>query len=146
MLEDSVGYQLKRVQHALRARMDEALRELDLTTPQYSALSVVQQEPGLSGNKIAGRCFVTAQTMNLILANLEERKLIVRRPHPEFGRVLQAYLTEEGERRVWESNQLVRDIEARMISHLSEERAVQLAHELGQCADVLGTAWATHEK
>jgi DNA-binding MarR family transcriptional regulator len=137
MLEDSVGYQLKRVQHALRTRMDDVLHEDDLTTPQYSALSVIQELPGLSGNKIASRCFVTPQTMNLILTNLEQRNLIVRRPHPEFGRVLQTYLTPEGERRILESYRKVKDIEARMISHLTTEQAINLAHELGTCADML---------
>ena len=128
MLEDSVGYQLKRAQHALRMRMDEALREEDLTTPQYSALTVIEQNPGLSGNKIAAQCFVTPQTMNLILANLEERKLIMRRPHPEFGRVLQAYPTEEGEKRLHESDRKVRDIEVHMVAHLTDEQAMQLAY------------------
>ena len=31
-----VGYALKRAQHALRTRMDEALRPLGLTAPQYA--------------------------------------------------------------------------------------------------------------
>ena len=96
MLEQSVGYQLKRAQHALRIQMDNALREVGLTTPQYAALSAIEETPGLSGNKIARRCFVTPQTMNLILANVESAGLIVRHPHPEYGRILQAYLTQVG--------------------------------------------------
>ncbi len=41
-----LGYALKRAQHALRTRMDEALRHLDLTTPQYAALSAIELDPG----------------------------------------------------------------------------------------------------
>ena len=82
MHEESVGYQLKRVQHVLRIQMDNALREIGLTTPQYAALNAIEEKPGLSGNKIARQCFVTPQTMNLILTNLESVGLIIRRPHP----------------------------------------------------------------
>ncbi len=137
MLEQSVGYQLKRVQHALRARMDDLLRRLELTTPQYAALTVISAHPGLSGNKIAQQCFVTPQTMNLILTNLEERALIVRRPHPEFGRLLQTFLTPEGEQRLQESTHGVDQIEATMLAHLTHEQAMHLAHELACCSDAL---------
>lgn len=139
MQEQSVGYQLKRVQYALRAQMDNALRETGLTTPQYSALTAIEETPGLSGNKIARQCFVTPQTMNLILANLENRGLIVRHPHPEYGRVLQAYLTPVGENRLQESHQKIRGIEEHMVADFTEEQRFQLAHALRTCANALET-------
>src|SRR5258708_9327551 len=92
MLEQSVGYQLKRAVHALRIQMDNALREVGLTTPQYAALSAIEAKPGLSGNKIARRCFVTPQTINLILANLESAGLILRHPQPQYGLICHTYL------------------------------------------------------
>jgi len=137
VLEQSVGYQLKRVQHALRVQMDNALRETGLTTPQYAALSAIEETPGLSGNKIARQCFVTPQTMNLILANLEEMELIVRRPHPEFGRMLQAYLTPAGEKRLQESHYKVNQIEETMVADFTDDQRLMLAQELHRCADAL---------
>ncbi len=104
MIEQTVGYQLKRAQHVLRVQMDNTLREVGLTTPQYAALSAIESTPGLSGNKLARQCYVTPQTMNLILANLESGGLIVRHPHPEYGRILQAYLTPGGESLLRESH------------------------------------------
>ena len=73
-----VGYELKRVQHALRQAMDEALRETGVTTPQYAAMSVLAEEPGLSNARLARRSFVTPQTMNQILARLEASGLVER--------------------------------------------------------------------
>jgi DNA-binding MarR family transcriptional regulator len=96
ILGGRVGYELKRAQHALRLEMDGALKKVGLTTPQYAALSVMEGEKGLSGASLARRCFVTPQTMNGILVNLEKAGLLERRPHPEHGRVLQAYLTGRG--------------------------------------------------
>ncbi len=139
MLEQSVGYQLKHAQHALRIQMDNALREVELTTPQYAALSAIGETPGLSGNKIARRCFVTPQTMNLILANLESAGLIVRHPHPEYGRILQAYLTPVGENRLGESHHKIVAIEVRMVADLTEDQRLQLIQALKTCANALAT-------
>ena len=95
ILGGRIGYELKRAQHALRLGMDGALREVGLTTPQYAALTVVEGEEGVSGALLARRCFVTPQTMNGVVVNLEKAGLLERRPHPEHGRVLRAYLTRQ---------------------------------------------------
>jgi DNA-binding MarR family transcriptional regulator len=137
MREQSVGYQLKRVQHALRIQLDNALRKVGLTTPQYAALTAIEETPGLSGNKIAQQCFVTPQTMNLILANLESTGLIVRHQHPEYGRILQAYLTPSGENRLRESHHTIGAIEESMVAHFTEDQHHQLIQALKTCADAL---------
>jgi DNA-binding MarR family transcriptional regulator len=139
MVEQRVGYQLKRAQHALRTQMDNALREVGLTTPQYAALSAIEATPGLSGSKIARQCFVTPQTMNLILANLESAGLIVRHPHPEYGRILQAYLTSAGESRLRESHHKIVAIEECMVAEFTEEQRLQLLQALRTCASALET-------
>jgi DNA-binding MarR family transcriptional regulator len=137
MFEHSVGYQLKRAQHALRVQMDNALREVGLTTPQYSALSAIEATPGLSGNKIARRCFVTPQTMNLILANLASTGLIMRHAHPEYGRILQAYLTPIGENRLRECHDKIATIEERMVADFTVEQRLQLLQALKDCTNAL---------
>lgn len=136
-LGSSVGYQLKRVQHALRLRMDEVLREVGLTTPQYAVLSVLEDSPGLSGAALARRSFVTPQTMNMIVAKLEDAGLIARSPHPEHGRVLQAYLTGEGRMLVSGAHEVVGAVEERMLGGLNSEERVRLAETLDGCADSL---------
>jgi len=65
-----------------------ALRGLGITTPQYAALTFLDESPGLSSAQLARRAFVTPQTMNRMVANLEAAGLIARGPHPELGRVL----------------------------------------------------------
>lgn len=94
-----LGYALKRAQHALRMSMDEALRPLALTTPQYAVLCAVEAEPGLSNARLARAAFVTPQTMQGVLANLERAGLLHRRPDPHHGRVLCSELTGAGSRR-----------------------------------------------
>lgn len=117
--------------------MDEALKELGVTTPQYAALSVLAEEPGLSNAALARRSFVTPQTMNQILVRLEAAGLVKRRPHPEHGRVLQAHLTEEGEKLRRECERRVDAIEERMVYELSEEERLRLLELLRRCSEAL---------
>jgi DNA-binding MarR family transcriptional regulator len=136
-LAGRVGYQLKRVQHSLRLSMDAALKKLDVTTPQYAALSVLAEEPGISNASLARRSFVTAQTMNQILVRLEAAGLVERQAHPEHGRVLQAYLTEKGEKLRQECAKRVDVIEERMMAGLSEEESLALLELLRECSVAL---------
>jgi DNA-binding MarR family transcriptional regulator len=136
-LGNSVGYELKRVQHDLRLGMDAALKKADVTTPQYAALSVLAEEPGISNAALARRSFVTPQTMNQILSRLEAAGLVERRAHPEHGRVLQAYLTGEGENLRRECARRVDAIEERMVSRLSEEERLTLLQLLRRCSAAL---------
>jgi DNA-binding MarR family transcriptional regulator len=139
MLEQQVGYRLKQAQHALRMQMDTALREIGLTTPQYAALSVLWEQPGLSGAALARRSFVTPQTMNTIIGNLEAASLLVRRSHPERGRVLQAYVTPQGETLLQEAHRRVRAIEEQMVTEFSPDELLQLMKALQACIDALET-------
>ncbi len=132
-----VGYELKRVQHALRLEMDEALRAAGVTTPQYAAMSVLAEEPGLSNARLARRSFVTPQTMNQILARLEASGLVERRRHPEHGRVLQTFLTRKGEGLLEECARMVDAVEKRMVSGLTEDDRRALLRSLRACAEAL---------
>ena len=136
-LENRIGYELKRAQHSLRLRMDEALKKLGITTPQYAAMSVLAEQPGLSNAQLARRSFLTPQTMNHILGRLEALGLVERWEHPEHGRVLQAYLTQRGERVRDECDRMVATVEARLVSELSEEEQRCLLEALRGCAEAL---------
>ena len=138
-VEDRVGYQMKRAQHALRLRMDEALRGLELTTPQYAALSALEGSPGLSGAALARLGFVTPQTMNGIVTKLEAAGLVERRPHPEHGRVLRTFLTERGEGVVSGAHGVIRGVEERMVAGLGEDERRRLLEALRSCAESLGS-------
>ena len=136
-LAGRIGYQMKRAEHALRLEMDDELRRLGLTTPQYAALSVLAEGPGLSGAEVARRCFVTPQTMNGVLVKLEGAGLVSRRAHPEHGRVLQVYPTQEGEELVVRAHRVVVEIEERMLGDLEGDERLGLLEMLRGCADAL---------
>jgi DNA-binding MarR family transcriptional regulator len=105
------GYLLRQAWRALEGAMELALRPHGLNPPQYAVLTVLAREPGASGADLARAVHTTAQAMNGVLATLEREALIERHPHPTHGRILQATLTSEGERRLQAANPSIRALE-----------------------------------
>ncbi len=137
-VEDRVGYVVKRVQQALGAQMSQALSDHGLTNAQYAALSALEADPGLSNAELARRSFVTPQTMNQVVAQLERAGLVQRRPHPVHGRILETRVTPRGEAALALAHAAVLAIEARMVSGLTAAEQAQLLAALRRCAEGLG--------
>jgi len=74
-------------------------------------LTVLAREPDASGADLARAVHTTPQAMNGARATLEREALIERRPHPTHGRILQATLTRERQRRLEAANPSIRVLE-----------------------------------
>lgn len=61
-----------------------ALKPAGVTVPQYAALFVLSESPGISAAALARQCGVTPPTMNTVLANLQDRGFIERALADEF--------------------------------------------------------------
>jgi DNA-binding MarR family transcriptional regulator len=133
----SVGYQLKRVQAALRAAMDGVLRAHGLTTPQFACLELLGQRPGLSNAELARGGFVTRQSMNVLLRSLQEAGLVERPATAESGRALPTRLTDTGQRVLNAARTDVEAVERRMTTGLSQAQAETLVTQLADMADAL---------
>jgi len=66
----------------------------DSTVPQFAVLTGLDEEPGLSNARPRSSGIRDAQSMHAVLQELERLQFVVRRPHPQHQRVLQAELTE----------------------------------------------------
>jgi DNA-binding MarR family transcriptional regulator len=133
-----LGYRVKRVASALRARMDEGLRPHGLTVPQYATLELLEERPGLSNAELARGAFVTRQSMNVVLRGLVEGGLVDRAVTSEHGRALPAHLTDEGRRRLEAARGVVFDLDQRMGQAVPEERRAQLRADLDAMTAALG--------
>src|ERR1700716_3325587 len=98
--EGAMGYAVKRLQQALRARMDGVLEQHGLTMPQYAVLAQLVDRPGASNAELARLSFVTPPTMIRIVTTLEGLGLLTRIDRPSEGRARAAQLTAEGRRRL----------------------------------------------
>ena len=132
-VKDMLGYKLKQTQHALRLHMDEALRTLDLTTPQYAVLAQLELRPGISSATLARSSFITAQTMHGIVSNLEKRNLVKRKSDPQHGRILCTKLTKQGSEVVSQAHKIISKVESAMTSTISTDDKALLEKLLLEC-------------
>ncbi|MER8001258.1 MarR family transcriptional regulator [Streptomyces sp. NPDC095613] len=136
-ITEHVGYRLKRASAALRGAMDKALREHDLTVPQYSCLELLDERPGLSNADLARGTFVTRQSANVVLRGLKDAGLITRAATTDHGRALPVHLTPAGRRRLHAARAAVYAIEERMIEAIPAQRLVALLAALDAMSDAL---------
>ena len=134
---DRPGYLIKRAQAALHAQMTRALHQHGVTIGQFAALTALAEEPGLSNAELARRAFITPQSMNENLRELEQRAWIARSHHPTHGRIRQAELTAQGYATLQACDAAVTLIEQRMLAELGTDQRHQLAAALRTCIAAL---------
>jgi DNA-binding MarR family transcriptional regulator len=137
---DRPGYLIKLAQAALHAHMTRALHEHGVTITQFAVLTALADEPGLSNAELARRAFITPQSMNENLRELEQRTWVTRSPHPTHGRIVQFELTEDGRTTLQACDATVTVIEERMLAELDSGERRQLATALRTCIAALNPA------
>ena len=140
-----VGYVLKRTQAALRNGLDDALRPLGLTAPQYTCLRLLRHDQGISNSELARGAFVTRQSMNAVVKGLQERGLITRPEFATSGRELPTTLTDEGTLAVEKGDAAADALEAVMTAGLTAADIGRLTELLHGCAERLEAAQAPGE-
>ncbi len=126
-----------RLERHIRAHLDDALARHGVTTTEYMALSELRTREGVSSAELARIAFVTPQAMNLIILDLERRRLIRRDPHPDGGRVRCARLTAEGRSVLRKCDRSLDDIESVMLTGVDDTTRETLAAGLTVCARAL---------
>lgn len=132
-----ISYLIKRIERGVRAELDTALRPLNVTTSEYTALSVLHHRSGLSSAQLARRAFVSAQAMNQIVGSLERNGWIERSADPEHGRILRAKLTREGRSVLAECDRATVHVERVLLSGLTTKQVEGLRQALETCASSL---------
>lgn len=95
-LSDKILWLLKQAFHFSLTTVNEAISGHGVTTAQIGLMRQLANEPGLSGAELARRLLITPQGAQLALTALERRGLVERKQDPQHGRIMQAYLTDEG--------------------------------------------------
>jgi DNA-binding MarR family transcriptional regulator len=95
-LTDNLLWLLKQSFYFSLNSVNDAIATHGVTTAQLGLLRQLANEPGLSGAELARRLLISPQGVQLALTALEKRGLVERKQDPQHGRILQAYLTDEG--------------------------------------------------
>ena len=126
----SLLYLVKRVELAVRKRLDAVLEAHGLTTTQYTALTALERHPAMTAAALARFTFVTAQTTGQLVATLERRGWIDRRPDPASRRQHLLSLTPAGQRLLDELREPVAEVEQRMAERLAPAEVVRVRDAL----------------
>lgn len=126
-------YLIKQLESAVRRALDEVLRPLGLTTPQYTALTTLRVRPGMSQADLARFSFVSPQSVGEIVAALTKRGFVQRRPSSVHRRRFALTLTERGEGFLQETERAVEAIEAALLGGLRDGEAATLIDLLRSC-------------
>jgi DNA-binding MarR family transcriptional regulator len=89
---------MRRLLVGLKGRLDEELREQNVTSAQLRFLQEVKERPGSSGAQMARAIYITPQSAQALMARSVERGWVVRGTDPENHRLVTVRLTPSGER------------------------------------------------
>jgi len=130
-------YLVKQLQEALRLRLVEITRRFDLTTGQYTALSVLAIYPGISSAQLARLTFVSPQAANEMVATLERKRLLTRSVDTSNRRRLEVKVTRAGRATLAKCNELVDELEAEVFRGVDAKDRALFHRMLQTCLDAL---------
>jgi DNA-binding MarR family transcriptional regulator len=133
----SVASLAKRMLQLFRDRLDQELRPQGVTSAQLKILFTLEQEPSMSGARIARTCMVTPQTAQVLIRAVETNGWITRTRHPENERILLATLTPSGKQILTQSRTAIGRIYGAMLKNFTATEKEALEQMLVRCADNL---------
>ena len=133
-----LSYLIGRLDRSIRHGLYEVLAPYELSIPQFTTLSVLKRQPGLSNAQLARRALILPQSMIQVIVALETRGLVQRARSPAHHRVLRTHLTDEGERVLGHAERATRLLEARLVTALDDDEDIErIAAVLQRWANVL---------
>ncbi|BAJ32256.1 putative MarR family transcriptional regulator [Kitasatospora setae KM-6054] len=118
---ERLGVDLHRAGQELLTAKRLAVEPAGLTVPQYAALYVLADSPGISGAGLARACQVTPQAMAVLLRHLTERGLVERAPHRWHRNVLETRLTDRGRAAMELADERASEVEQCLADEFTED-------------------------
>jgi len=135
--EGHLGYLVRQASGLIRLAMERALADLEVTPPQFTVLTMIVAYPGLSGADLARLTFLTPQTINVIVRNLQRAGAIEKTAHAGHGRILQLTVTARGKALLKRCRARVAGVEDRLAGLMSRDEERGVRRWLSMVADEL---------
>ncbi|MEO9180126.1 MAG: MarR family transcriptional regulator [Acidimicrobiales bacterium] len=126
-------YLVKQLERAIRVAMDDVTRAYDLTAIQYTALSVLVRNRGMSSAQLARRSFVSPQACYEMIVILEGKGLVERKPLAGNRRTLQIEVTKAGVSVLKKCDRHMDQLEQRIFGVLSTTERQSFRNDLVEC-------------
>jgi DNA-binding MarR family transcriptional regulator len=142
--ELSAGFLIAHVGAHAAARFGEALKPHGFTPHDAGILRLVALSPGISQQELARRLGMHASRLVGVLDDLEERKLMERRPSEKDRRLYALHLTKGAEAALGVIGQVAREHQRALLASLSDEERATLAGLLARVAEQQGLMPGVH--
>src|SRR5689334_7688421 len=132
-LPELIGYVLRRAQLAVFQDFFAAFAPLDIRPAQFSVLTVIERNPGLTQSQVAEALGIKRTNFVGMLDALEARGLTERRQAARDKRSYALYLTAEGNALMRKLKPVLKAHETRMVALVGEDgrdRLMDLLHEI----------------
>jgi DNA-binding MarR family transcriptional regulator len=133
-----LGYLVRQASAVVRLAMERALSDLDVTPPQFAVLTMIVAYPGVSGADLARLTFLTPQTINVIVRNLERAGAVGKAAHAGHGRILPLTATARGQALLKRCRARVATIDARLGTIAGPADEIVVRRWLSAVAEELG--------
>jgi len=133
-----LGYLVRQANVAVRAAMERALADLDATPAQFAVLTMIVAYPGVSGAALARLTFLTPQTINVIVRNLEKGGAIQKSADAVHGRILRLQATAKGQALLKRCRVRVMEVEDQLNALAGKEEERVIRRWLSAVAETLG--------
>lgn len=97
VLDEAIGYHLRRAQLAVFQDFTETFSELGLRPADFSVILIIAHNPGLKQSEVAEALGIQRANFVAIIDGLQARGIAERRKSEQDRRVQALHLTEQGE-------------------------------------------------
>jgi len=120
-LETLIGYNARRAALAIIGVFMERMRVHDLRTVDFSVLSLIVHNPGITSRQLCASLGLQASNLVGMISSMEKRFLIHRLPHPLDGRATGLHPTAEGLAMMRSAEKTAAQLEVETATRLSPE-------------------------
>jgi len=133
VLETLVGYNTRRAWLTISAVFAERMAAYGLKQVDFSVLSLLAHNPGATSRQLCATLDILPPNLVSLIAAMDSRGLVERRPHPHDGRAVGLHLTTAGKKLVREAEAAVVQLELDASAKLSareRESLIKLLQKL----------------
>ena len=134
-LRTQVGYNARRAALHIIGVFMERMAAYELKVVEFSVLSLLAHNPGLTSRHVCATLNIMPPNLVGLVAALEKRGLLERRPHPSDSRAMGLYLTQNGEALTAEAEQAVAQLEVDATAKLTTSERKTLIRLLQKVYD-----------
>ncbi len=120
-LESLLGYNARRAALTIIEVFLDRMAVYGLRPVDFSLLSLVSHNPGITSRQLCSTLGILPPNLVKLVADLDQRGLLQRKPHPTDGRAIGLHLTVDGRKMVREAEATARDLEDGVAAPLTPE-------------------------